>query len=183
MNISRPGGPSSPRGSRIRSCSMRRSSTSRTTRRGLRRRARPRFVTRSRSAPRPASKRDAKARGTRASRRCAMCSRSRGFFERGKTEIKGPLYQEGAGRAKQGPGECEKTSPPPDRLRRSSPPPLRRGGLFCLRGGLRAICAAVLGGDAGIVLAGEESVHRELDLAEDLAGRFGVGAADVFARL
>ena len=24
-----------------------------------------------------------------------MCSRSRGFFERGKTEIKGPLYEEG----------------------------------------------------------------------------------------
>ena len=59
-----------------------------------------------------------------------MCSRSRGFFERGKTEIKGPLYQEGAGRAKRGPGEYEKTSPPPDRLRRSSPPLYEEGGFF-----------------------------------------------------
>ena len=58
-----------------------------------------------------------------------MCSRSRGFFERGKTEIKGPLYQEGAGRAKQGPGEYEKTSPPliafGDR-----PPLYEEGGFF-----------------------------------------------------
>jgi len=53
---------------------------------------------------------------------------------------------------------------------------LRRGGRGCLFGSAAA-GAAVFGLDARFVFPGEERVHREIDLAEDLAGAFRARAA------
>ena len=63
--------------------------------------------------------------------------------------------------------------------------PKRKPGLTPSKGEARvclfrpaAAGAAVFGFDAGFVFAGEEGVHRELDLAENVAGALGARAAD-----
>ena len=63
--------------------------------------------------------------------------------------------------------------------------PKRKAGLPPLMGEARvclfrpaAAGAAVFGFDAGFVFAGEEGVHRELDLTENIAGALGARTAD-----